>query len=152
MANAEKALDWIESKDGERAARLEQVKQKNAELLKIKDQLAETLISEGLESKHPKMTGMNFSGQWKGKDVQVGIYAKVLGSELVQKKNNLPIYVNLVMGDYETEYLLARKPENSRANIKFLGEYLDCKKSDFCLGLSQVVEAIQGGQLTVIRE
>ena len=171
MANEEKALDWIKKETDRERARQEKKQKKDSELLVIKNQLTDILIKDGVESTHsfvecllldrsgdstfqsPKMTTVNFSGQWEEVGVQVRIWAKGLKSELQQKRDSSPVYVDVTMVGDETHYVYFLSPKITKSAVLTrdkTGKIEGYRDSDLCLGLGQVVEAIQGGQLAKV--
>lgn len=140
------------------------------ELSDIRKTLVATLGETGSESEHSRwevfkgnvftdpeipnlyreMTTVNLQGEWKGTEVKVKIVVGALKSRIQEKGIiDYPVYVDVVMNEEETQYIL--KPSLDESNSRRVGEG---EQDGFlsCLELSQVVGAIQDGRLTVVRE
>ncbi len=139
--------------------RAENLAQQERELLQTRNQLEDILTREGVEKPHvakdiddvfsvSDVMAADFTGDWEGVDTEVRIYKK---HKSLLFKNSL--FVDISMGGARTLYTIKKRVGDSKADIYSPdGLMIDRKPSEFCLGLSQVVEAIQGGQLTIVKE
>lgn len=135
----------------ERASQLNQ-QESIQKLIGIRSTLTDMLIRDGTEDTDTQLTHstmLQFAGTWQEHDVQVRIYAKASKDKLID--GNKPVYVDITMGDHESKYYVNSRPGDTEVYLTFGGSVLGRRREGLdCLELGQVVDVIDGGQLTQV--
>ncbi|MFH0943285.1 MAG: hypothetical protein V1810_03865 [Candidatus Beckwithbacteria bacterium] len=154
------ALDFIRDRRAEELESQEEIDIQTLALQNIKDKFVQLLIREGKETKKHTLinrlianyeTKVTFEGKWQEEDAQVEISASVFMDKLISENKHFPIYVQLNMGHFSSQYSLNSDVSTSHAFLYENGEIRDFYPSNFCLGLEQVLEAIHSGQFVAVQ-